>query len=278
MSTASSTAKPSGTHSDANEQTSKGKVLVVLSGCHSIELKKKQDERVIEKETGFFLKELAQPMILLLEAGYELVFATPEGEVPHMDPLSDSPLWFLGNWFEKNREKALVRHLESDINSPYPLSAKPTPPLCSFSGILIPGGHGPMGDLGTDKYLGHILTHFHTAKKPTALICHGPIALLSTKLVLGGFAYKGYKATCYSNKEEVANELLWAAKLEKKVEDALREEGVEVVTATVPLAPMVVRDRELITGEGPSSAWQFGEEFVEALREYEAQRMADVKA
>lgn len=127
-----------------------------------------------------------------------------------------------------------------------------------------------MGDLGTDKALGHILDHFHKNKKPTGVICHGPIALLSTKLVTPSneFAYKGYKMTCFANKEELCNELLWGARLHKKVEDALREEGADVEVACVPLVPKVVRDRELLSGEGPTSAWKFGEVFFQMLDEY----------
>jgi len=123
-----------------------------------------------------------------------------------------------------------------------------------------------MGDLGSDKSLGHILSQFHKAGKPTGVICHGPIALLSTKLD-GEFAYKGYKVTCYANKEEASNEMMWGAKLVKKVEDALREEGADVQVATIPLMPKVVRDRELVSGEGPTSVWEFGEAFVKALQE-----------
>ena len=123
-----------------------------------------------------------------------------------------------------------------------------------------------MGDLGDDVTLGKILTQFHDAGKPTGVICHGPIALLSTRLTDSGFAYKGYKVTCYANKEEMSNEMMWGAKLGKKVEDALREAGAVVEVATVPLMPKVVRDRELISGEGPTSAWGFGEQFVKALQ------------
>ncbi len=128
----------------------------------------------------------------------------------------------------------------------------------------------PLGDLGTDKALGHILDHFHKNQKPTGVICHGPIALLASKLVSPSseFAYKGYKVTCYANKEELSNELLWGARLHKKVEDTLKEEGAEVEVASVPLMQKVVRDRELVSGEGPTSAWKFVEVFLKMLDEY----------
>lgn len=100
------------------------------------------------------------------------------------------------------------------------------------------------------------------------VICHGPIALLSTQLAGNGeFVYKGYRVTCYANKEEASNELLWSAKLEKKCEDALREAGASVEVSAIPLMPKVVRDRELVSGEGPSSAYPFAEQLVKSLKE-----------
>ncbi|KIJ34829.1 hypothetical protein M422DRAFT_782730 [Sphaerobolus stellatus SS14] len=246
---------------------SKGKVIVVLSGCQSIALQKK-DGRKIDQETGFFMKELAQPLIQIIEAGYTPVIATPEAQKPQMDPMSNSSIWFLGNWAEKNRELNFVQSLDKELQNPRALASFSDDELGSFAGILIPGGHSPMGDLGSDKALGHILNYFHKARKPTGVICHGPIALLSTTLENGEFAYKGYKVTCYANKEEASNEMMWGAKLETKVEDALRNAGAEVEVATVPLMPNVLRDRELVSGEGPSSAWKFGQEYVKLLEEH----------
>lgn len=44
-----------------------------------------------------------------------------------------------------------------------------------------------MEDLKADKDLGRILRHFHTKQRPTAVICHAPIALLSAQQVGSGF-------------------------------------------------------------------------------------------
>ncbi len=74
-----------------------------------------------------------------------------------------------------------------------------------------------MQDLLKDKQLGKVLTAFHKAGKPTALVCHGPIALMSTlpnasevvgqleqgKPVKNGeWIYKNYRMTVISNQEE----------------------------------------------------------------------------
>ena len=75
-----------------------------------------------------------------------------------------------------------------------------------------------MTDLWSDKDMGRILLHFHKEKKPTATMCHGPIALLSTKVTDkdSPWAYDGYEMTCYSNTEEKTNEMLFGSKLQFK--------------------------------------------------------------
>jgi putative intracellular protease/amidase len=96
------------------------------------------------------------------------------------------------------------------------------------------------------------------------VICHGPIALLSTKEPGKPFPYEGYKVICYANKEEMSNELMWGGKL-RKCEDALREAGCVVETAAMPLMSKVMVDRELVSGENPTSADPLGAKFVEML-------------
>jgi putative intracellular protease/amidase len=49
-----------------------------------------------------------------------------------------------------------------------------------YVGLVVPGGHAPMSDLAFNPDLGRIVQHFHDAQKPIGLICHGPVALMST--------------------------------------------------------------------------------------------------
>jgi putative intracellular protease/amidase len=41
-----------------------------------------------------------------------------------------------------------------------------------------------MVDLHNNQNLGYIIHHFHRHNKPTGMICHGPIALLSVHLAI----------------------------------------------------------------------------------------------
>jgi putative intracellular protease/amidase len=197
------------------------KIIIIMSDVHEF-----------PKETGFFLVELAKPLSAILSAGYEVTFASPKGQTPRPDPNSESLLTFAGNIYERSREQKLIERMkkENGFEHPRPFSTISDEELKSFDCIFIPGGHAPLADLGDDPELGRILTHFHDNQKPTAAICHGPYAFLSTiKGPAGTLIYKGYKITSWSDTEEKMIETLWGGKV-PKVETSLKEAGAEMVT------------------------------------------------
>jgi putative intracellular protease/amidase len=79
------------------------KVLIAVSDAHSFPLKK-SDGSTVDQPTGYFLMELAKPLKKLLDAGYEVTFASPLGKEPQPDPLSTTLLAFAGNYYEQQRE------------------------------------------------------------------------------------------------------------------------------------------------------------------------------
>lgn len=122
--------------------------------------------------------KLAKPFFALLNAGYEVTFASGRGGIPKPDPNIETLLAFAGNFYEREREQKLIERMrrENGFASPRPFSTISDEELQSFDGIFIPDGHAPLADLGADPELGRILTHFHERQKPTAAICHGPYA------------------------------------------------------------------------------------------------------
>jgi putative intracellular protease/amidase len=109
------------------------------------------------------------------------------------------------------------------------------------------------------------LTHFHEKQKPTAAICDGPYAFLSTiKGPARTFIYKGYKITSWSDAEEKMMETLWGGEV-PKVETALREAGAEVVTGTGEKFGSITVDREVVTGGNPMAAKPLGDQFLTML-------------
>ncbi len=152
--------------------------------------------------------------------------------------------------------------------------------------IRASGGQAPVVDLMQDADPGgDFMRYFHGHQKPTALLCHGPIAIVAAMpaarefraaLMAGdvtkatelakGWPYAGYKMTIFSNSEEkwVEKDILHA-EMYFHVADALKAAGGNVMTTPVDFEPHVVEDRELITGQNPRSDHLIAQKLVEAL-------------
>ena len=258
---------------------SKGTVLVVGSNATRIEV-----QGGGTGPTGQYLNELVVPVMALVDAGYDIVFATPNGTKPHIDPVSDSPQHFGGDeaaygraWLFFNEHPSMnqVRTLRSVIDEG----------LDQYAAFFTPGGQAPVVDLMQDPELGTILRHFHDQKKPTAYLCHGPIASLAAMpnarqfraaLIAGdkakaselakGWQYAGYKMTVFSSTEEkVIEDKILHAKLYFTMPEALRAAGADVSAGAVDFDPYVVVDREVITGQNPRSDKPIAAKLLEAL-------------
>ena len=258
----------------------KGKVLLVASSTNKLKLK---NGSLVD--TGYFLGELAVPAMRLIDEGYDVVVATPQGNAPTLDQKSVHVSMF--NNDQKAMDKALnfVRTY-SKLLKPLKLENVANGNLDEYVAVYIPGGHAPMNDLMIDKNLGKILRYFHEKGKPTALLCHGPIALISaldnakeyqSAMISGDFKaqeeygknwiYADYKMTIYSNPEEYRVEQgILKSNIEFYVADALQVAKGIVNTRAID-EKHVVRDRELITGQNPNSDHAIAEELVKAIKE-----------
>ena len=255
-------------------------VLVVLSDSDHLDLK---DGKVFS--TGFYLNELMQPVKLLLDAGHTVTFATPTGKAPTLDRSSDDKMYFNNDVAALQNHKALLEQLK--ITSPgespvISLSRVEQVGYEHFDAVYIPGGHAPMQDLLHSQALGKLLNNFHQTGKTTALVCHGPIALLSTltdpsaftrQLETGktttanNWTYAGYTFTVISNQEEeIAKGLLNGGAMKFYPQTALEKAGGVFSSNTAPWASHVVVDRELVTGQNPASALAVGKTLVDRLK------------
>ncbi|MET3857302.1 type 1 glutamine amidotransferase domain-containing protein [Rhizobium sp. OAE497] len=258
---------------------SKGKVLVVGSNATRIETRGGRTGA-----TGQYLNETVVPAMAVIAAGYEVVLATPNGTKPHIDEVSDKADHFGGDEAAYRKAKAFYAE-DPSMNNVRTLAAVIAEGLDDYAGVFVPGGQAPVVDLMQDPDLGEILRHFHEKAKPTALLCHGPIAVASAMpharefraaLVAGDLAkaaewardwqYAGYQMTVFSNSEEkIVEDYILHAKLYFNVVDALQTAGGKVVTTAVDFEPHVIVDRELITGQNPRSDHPLAARLVEAL-------------
>jgi putative intracellular protease/amidase len=115
-----------------------------------------------------------------------------------------------------------------------------------------------MQDLAFDADAGRILTGQLASGKPLAIVCHGPSAMLATR-IHGESPFKGYRVTCFTNEEEEAVGLASKAQW-------LLEEKVGVQFSRGPIwEPYMVEDRNLITGQNPHSAAVLAERLLKVL-------------
>ncbi|GJI89724.1 type 1 glutamine amidotransferase domain-containing protein [Duganella hordei] len=254
-------------------------VLVVLSDAAQLELR---DNRSFN--TGFYANELMQPVKKLLDAGHVITFATPLGKAPTLDRLSVDKAYFGNDEASMREHLALLDKLQltSALHSPViSLARVEQNGYGHYDAIYIPGGHAPMQDLLHSAPLGRLLRDFHANAKPTALACHGPIALLSAMeqpeqftaaLAAGGKAkapawiYAGYEMTVFSNAEEDASKgMLNGGAMKIWPQNALQRAG-GVYSSAANWQSWVVADRELITGQNPASAVGVADQLLARLK------------
>jgi len=256
-------------------------VLVVLSDADHLDLK---DGKVFA--TGFYLNELMQPVKRLLDAGHQVTFATPRGDAPAVDKSSVDKMYFNGDEAALQVHEALMDKLQITSRTGSPvlsLSRVAQIGYDRFDAVYIPGGHAPMQDLLHSADLGKLLADFHARSKTTALVCHGPIALLSTLADAQGFTrrieahgtvekrpnwiYAGYRMTVISNaEEEQAKGLLGGGSMKFYPQTALQQAGGTHSSNQAPWASHLVTDRELITGQNPASALSVADELLKRLK------------
>lgn len=258
---------------------SKGKVLIIGSNATRIETR---DGRT--GATGQYLNETVVPMLALIDAGYEVVMATPNGNKPHIDEASDSAEHFGGDIAAYEKAKAFWAN-DTSMNSGLTLRGAIEQGLDNFAAIFIPGGQGPVVDLMIDPDMGEIARHFHEKSKPSAYLCHGPMATVAampharefrSALIAGdeakarewakGWQYAGYRMTVFSDTEEkVVEDYILHAKLYFNMIEALTAAGGDVSKTKVDFEPNVVIDRELITGQNPRSDHPIAKALIEML-------------
>lgn len=268
---------------------SMGRVLMVVSNTNTLQLK---DNRVVS--TGYYLNELAVPAQYLLEAGYEVVVATPSGKKPVIEAHSNNVFFFGYDRDAWQRALAFVDTYPS-LQNPKTLKTLISERLDRYLGVYVPGGHAAMNDLMQDADFGEILNYLHQKSRPTAFSGHGSVAMLASlsnaaayrkalvdddeetaKAASTDWQYTGYRMTSFSNQEESGVERdIFKGQVPFYVADALKN-ARGLVEHGANYQSFVVHDRESIAGQNPSSDraislsarhCAIAQEFVEALDE-----------
>ncbi len=226
---------------------SKGTILMVLTAADAITLKHGE-----HAQTGAWAEEIVIPAKLFFAAQYNIVAATPNANPVPIDPRS-----LIDNDYQRQLEEL------DFLKSPIALESITDQQLEQYQAIFIPGGHGPLVDLAKNQALSHILTLWHSQKKPIAALCHGPAALLSATDSQGVSPFSGFALTAFSAEEEYQTP--FAGKLQEELQDALSREGMLYMKNHKTFESFVVEDRNLFTGQNPASSQELSEKFLSYL-------------
>ena len=147
------------------------------------------------KKTGFWLEELAAPYYTFVDAGAEVVLASPAGGQPPLDPKSNEP----------DAQTETTKRFEADEVAMQALAN--THKLSEvlnqdFDAVFYPGGHGPLWDLAKDQNSISLIEQTLQADKPVALVCHAPGVLRDVKDAEGHSIVEGKTVTGFTNTEE----------------------------------------------------------------------------
>jgi putative intracellular protease/amidase len=207
------------------------------------------------QKTGFWLEEFTDPYYEFIDNGYEVTIASPKGGRPPVDPKSIQN----DNQYESTRLFEKDKSTQAKLENTLVLSQVSAD---DFDTLFLPGGHGPMWDLSTDKNMKKIVEDFYSDKKIVSAVCHGPAGLLQATDRDGNSILKGKKITGFTNNEESAVGLTKAVPF--LLENRMKELGGKFEKGQ-DFKPFVTRDGQLITGQNPKSAVLAAEKVIEIL-------------
>lgn len=208
------------------------------------------------KKTGFWLEELAAPYYTFIDAGAEVVLASPAGGQPPLDPKSNEP----------DAQTETTKRFEADEVAMQALAN--THKLGEvlnqdFDAVFYPGGHGPLWDLAKDQNSISLIEQTLQVDKPVALVCHAPGVLRDVKDAEGRSIVEGKTVTGFSNTEEDGVGLTDIVPF--LVEDMLKEKGGKYSKAE-DWQVHVQQDGLLITGQNPASSAATAEALLKLLK------------
>uniref|UniRef100_A0A6B2LH03 DJ-1/PfpI domain-containing protein n=1 Tax=Arcella intermedia TaxID=1963864 RepID=A0A6B2LH03_9EUKA len=209
----------------------------------------------LDKQTGWYLPEVAHPYHVWKTNNIKIDFVSPQGGKTPIDEGSIKA-------FEKDAictEFLADKEAEEGYTNTRTIAQVN---LSDYAAVFFPGGHGPMYDLAEQQEIGAKVGQYFEKGGLVAAVCHGPAGLVPVKLSSGESIVKGKKVTSFSNKEEDAVGLSPAMPF--MLESKLKELGGEFSAAELWQAHVVV-DGRLVTGQNPASSSQLAQEVLKLV-------------
>ncbi|NET35986.1 MAG: type 1 glutamine amidotransferase domain-containing protein [Cyanothece sp. SIO1E1] len=207
-----------------------------------------------DKKTGYWLGEVSHFCDVIVAAGFEVDFVSPQGGKPPMDAKSSNKSDQINQKFLQNDK--LLSQLEQSFS---PDQVNPE----AYDAIYYAGGHGTMWDFADNVPLAQIAAAMYENDKIVAAVCHGPTGLLNIKLSNGQYLLAGKQVTGFSNLEESLVRLTSAMPF--LLEDELKHRGA-TYKKTLPFIPHVEVSERLVTGQNPQSTKALAKAVVKLLQ------------
>jgi putative intracellular protease/amidase len=196
-------------------------------------------------KTGSWFEEVATPYYEFLDAGFQVVFASPKGGRAPIDPLSMQAPFTTANTDRFLADPVGMRAISQTASLPRLDGGV-------FDALFFPGGYGLLWDLASDSQVIRLIERFVADQKPVAMVCHSPGILRDAKAPSGAPLVKGHRLTGFTNAED--DELDLSRHLLFSLEDELKAKGAAYVCNQVNWTPHVVESGPLLTGQNPASA------------------------
>lgn len=205
--------------------------------------------------TGNHPVEMLLPMLHLQNAGFDIEVMTPTGEPVKIEmwamPEEDEHVQSIYTAYKKQFEhpSSLADFVEKSMQDNE-----------DYIAVYIPGGHGAMLGLPSNKNLNKLIHWSHARDLHMLAICHGPAALLAASIDENQevFLYKGYKIAAFPDAVDEQTPMVgyMPGHMPWKFGERLSALGVEIINNEADETCHV--DRKLITGASPSAANDFG--------------------
>lgn len=224
-------------------------ILFVVTSIHHI--------AEINRNTGFYLDELAIPLKAVVDNGWDATIVSIKGGEPPIEHKTLRPKgirteeqqWLLDDdfYFNKLRNSFSIHNI----------------PNAHYDAIFMPGGHGVMWDFRQSQALANLVSDFYDSKKIIAAICHGPAGLLSSVSRKNNLPIcHGKKVTCFTNAEE--EKVAMTNVVPYLVEDELVKQG-GIFLKKEARTPHCVVDANILTGQNPESSYLLASALIDVL-------------
>ena len=210
------------------------------------------------KATGIWAEELTTPYYALVDAGIDVVLASP---------LGGKPPFAAGSVKEvvDDNEGSVKRFLQDSVAMSKFNATHTTASVypADYSAVFLPGGHGTMWDTANDNATAKLVADSFNAGKPVAAVCHGPAGLVKALRPDGKSILFGKKVNGFTNEEETAAGLMDVVPFH--LQTRMKELGGTFESGPM-WQPYAVRDGNLITGQNPQSSALVASHVVAALQ------------